>query len=116
MPIKIHPRGFEFAQSLIKEGKVDHQYGQGKESQHGVTPADTDKYLENHSIHDYGLWFLGINTHAQEGSINQYLYPYGDFEKIHRALVEKIIKQAHKDHHADIVHAAQELLDHIDKK
>lgn len=116
MSIKLHTKALEHARQLVHENKVDHQYGQGKESMHGIAPQDALKYLTDHSAHDYGLWFLGMNTHAPENSPEHYLYPIGDFKVLHRALVEKVAKQALKDHHHEIAQAAEELLKKIDKK
>lgn len=116
MAIKLNTKALDFAHELMKTHKVDHHYGQGKESMHGITQPETHEYLKNHTDHEYGLWFLGINTSAAQNSPEQYLYPYGDFQVIHRALVEKISKQAFKDHHHEIAQAAEELLKRIDKK
>src|SRR5260221_8729468 len=116
MPIKLNPKSVEFAKQLIKDGKFDGNHG--NQCKKNSTPEEVQRFLEDHTYHEYGNWFLGMNTRAPQEQQDHYVYPHG---KLNHAIVCRAIlldtqKAAFADHHKDIAQAAQDLIDLIDKK
>lgn len=105
MALKLNPQAIERAQYIIKAGEIDHT---------GVdflpTQDDIAKFLETHTMEEYGQWFLAIDTEAPENIKDRYLYPYGDFNIVHKQALEHIAKEAP----AEIAQAAQQLISLID--
>ncbi len=116
MSIKLNPKAFEFAQQLIKEGKFES--GSGNQCKKEATIEEVQRYLEDHTFHEYGMWFLGMNTRAPQEQTDHWIYSHGklNHDIVCRAILINTHKAAAADHHPDIAHAAQHLIDLIDKK
>lgn len=115
MSIKLNKAGYDHAAALIKHGfEVEHDVHNWDE----VKPDrdDKSKYINTHDLDEYGLWFLGIDTNADQKSIDKYCYPYGDFNVVQKSGILAAEKEAAKHNHAEIHKAAQELLAHMKKK
>jgi hypothetical protein len=100
MAIKLNKSAFENAQKLIKAGEVEHGT-KWSWAEHQATNDEINKFLTTHSIKEYGLWFLAIDTAVPENDKSHYQLPYGDLRIVHRnALVEAkrhIAKQGNKE-------------------
>ena len=114
MAIKLNKAAYDHAVEIIKNGlEVEHDVSNWKE----VKPdADEEtRYLNTHSLDEYGLWFLGINTDAPQDSKERFLYPYGDFSVLHKSGLIAAEQEAGNKHHHDIKSAAQKLLEMVKK-
>ena len=113
MAIKLNQEGLKWAQNRIKKGEVDSFPGSWKA--HKASKDETDKYLETHDIHEYGQWFLGLNTEVPENSKQHYVFPHGDLKMVHTDALEEDIKAAQAQGIKEVADAAQRLLDMVDK-
>ena len=112
MAVKLNKAGFEHAESLIKNGlEVDCAANDWSE-----TKPDADdelKYLESHSLDEYGLWFLGLDTEIAPTNQTKFLYPIGDFNLVQESALMAAVDEAKKNGHHDIAEAADKLLSKI---
>lgn len=107
MSVKLNKAALDHAESMIKNGlEVEHDSGNWNEVK--PTPDEHVRFLNTHSLDEYGLWFLGINSDADQNSKDKYLYPYGDFSVLHKSALVAIEQQAAKDHEIKV--AVQKLL------
>lgn len=114
MSIKLNSAGYEYAVSIIKNGlEVEHDSTNWDEVK--PTLDDQVRHLNTHTLDEYGLWFLGIDTDADQASQSKYVYPHGDFKVLHKSALIIAEKQATNDHQHEIKSAAQKLLNMINK-
>lgn len=112
MKLKLNPEAFEYARYLISQGNVNCQ----QENWHAnkPTPEQEDLYLQDHSLHDYGNWFLAINTIEDDNTKKHFEFPIGNFKDIYRSGIIAAKERAARYKHFDIEQAAAKLLDIID--
>ncbi|MBY0109589.1 MAG: hypothetical protein K2X90_00560 [Candidatus Babeliaceae bacterium] len=109
MTIKINKEGYEHALEIIKNGlEVEHETSNWKEIKPDVN--EMAQFLNTHSLKEYGLWFLGIDTDADQNSKDKYVYPYGDFSVLHKSGLIAAEQEAGNKHNHEIKSAAQKLL------
>ncbi len=108
MAIKLNRDGFLYAQNRISSGDVDTLRGLWKD--HKATEDEVDKFLETHSMYEYGQWFLGVDTDIPENSKEHYVLPYGDLKMVHKDGVEAVEHEAEQKGYKDIAQAAHTLL------
>jgi hypothetical protein len=86
MTVVLNEQSYEYATSLIKDGKVvlDEQ---GDWSKHHPTVSKQNQFIHDHGLHEYGKWCLGLDESETESSKNRYLFLYGDFDSLHRCAV-----------------------------
>jgi hypothetical protein len=85
-------------------------------SEHAPSADDGNEFIEKHGMAEYARWFLGEDTDATEGTKGRFLFPYGDFKKVHRCAVISGESRAGQYDHPSIEKALKELLEQIDKK
>lgn len=64
-----------------------------------------------HTLDEYGTWFLGINTDADQKDKSKFDYPFGDLQVLHKSALVAGEKIAKIKHHEDIKKAVHELLE-----
>lgn len=115
MAIKLNQAAFDHAKSLIEGGlEVNREAGNWGEA--APTRDETDKFVENHYMSEYGLWFLGIDTDVKEESLQKYEYPTGDLKIIYKSALVDSLEKARKNNHKDVVEAVEKLIKLIDQK
>ncbi len=115
MAIKLHKAGYEHAKELIEGGlEVDHESGNWQG--HKPTDDEIDKFIENHYLPEYGLWFLGIDTDYIKNDKNKYMYPHGNLGIVHISALKLAASEAARKGHKDIEKAALELIELISKQ
>lgn len=115
MAIILNQAGLLQARQFIeKKLEVDHSSNNWKE--HKATQDDEAKFLNTHSLEEYGAWFLGIDTDKDKNSKEHYVYPYGDFNILFKSALIDIEHHANQQHHKEVVHAVRELLALLTKK
>ena len=114
MAIKFNKEAYDHAVRLI-EGKLE--VNTGNDNWQDIKPTLTEEveFLDAHTLHEYGLWFLGINTEADPESKNKYEYPYGDLKIVHESALLASLEKAEKHNHHEIKKHIQELLDMIEE-
>lgn len=114
MNVKLNKTAFDHAVELIKNKlEVEHD----KNGWDNAKPTDNDqvRFLDTHSLQEYGNWFLGIDSDADEKNPGKYLYPFGDLQVIHVSALLDSKKQAEKHGHHEIIKAINQLLELIEK-
>ncbi len=115
MTIKLNQAALSNARGLLRRGQVvDDERDDW--SEHAPSTGQANAFIEQHGIAEYAKWHLGEDTDATEGTKGRHLFPYGDFEKVHRCAVISGESRAGQYHHASIEKACQELLASIDRK
>jgi hypothetical protein len=112
MPIYTRHDAVEYARELIKDGKyvVDSDWSESQPS-----AEDENRFLEKHSWEDYRKWFLGKDTEDNKDTKGRYMFPYGDFKKVHRSGVIAAKQRAAQNDYNTVEKAADELLQLIDE-
>ncbi len=112
MAIKLHKPGYEKAETMIRKGV---EVNTISNNWHEVKPDADDAlhYLKAHSLDEYGLWFLGIDTAKPANDSTKFVYPYGDFEIVQQSGIMAAEEQAKKSGNTEIAAAAHELLKKI---
>lgn len=114
MAVKLHKAGYEHALKLITGGlEVEPDHGNWDEVQ--PTQDEIVKYLDTHSLKEYGLWFLGVDTSKAEKDPAHYVYPYGDLKVVHESALIIAEEDAMDKDLTDIEQAAGVLLDMIEQ-
>lgn len=111
MAVILNKKAFEHAKHLISSGEVQHDAANWESVK--ATLDEEVRYLNTHTMEEYGLWFLGINTGIAETSRHRYEFPYGDFSIVHRSGLEAIVRRAAQNGHKEIEAAAKQLLELI---
>lgn len=110
--LAFHKEAFEYAKGQIKAGNVDCSEHNWSENQ--PTPETEDMYLTDHSLDQYGKWFLGIHKETPPDVKEHFEFPLGNLNKIYRSGVVATKQRAAQFKHTEIEEAAAELLDLID--
>jgi len=109
MAVKLHKAGFDHAMAMIQDGlEVEHDSNNWLQVQ--PTRDEIVHYLDTHTLEEYGLWFLGIDTDVDSKSSDKFKYPYGDFSVLHQSGLVAIEKDATMANNHDVKAAAQKLL------
>ena len=106
---KLNSKGYDNALALVKAGKVD-------TGDWDFTTADGNELLGDDNWDNYGKWFLGIDTGADEETKGYYGYPYGKDEKVYRKALIAIRQYSGRFNLDDIFDAAGKLIDIIDEE
>jgi hypothetical protein len=77
---------------------------------------DGNAEIEKHGYEGYAAWHLAIDPDASEETKGRYKFPYGDFSKVNRAALIHAKQRAAQNDHSEIEKAADELLQHLDRK
>lgn len=112
MSIKLHKAGYEHALKLIANGlEVEPDQGNWDEVQ--PTQDEIIRFLDTHSLNEYGLWFLGVDTSRAEKDPTRFVYPYGDLKVIHESALIEAEQDAMDKDFTEIEEAAGTLLDMV---
>src|SRR5262245_50028248 len=115
MAVKLNKAGFDRAMSIIRNGlEVEHDSNNWE----AVKPSKDQmvKFLNTHSLEEYGQWFLGIKSEVDAKDSSKYVYPWGDFSVLHKSALMATDKQAAQNNDSEIKSAVQKLLEMISKQ
>jgi len=114
MAVVLNEQSYEHATNLIKDRKIVlDQIGDW--SRHQPTVAKENQFIHDHGLHEYGKWHLGIDESETEISKERYLFPYGDFDNIHRCAVLAAESRASQYKYLTIKWAAAHLHELLDE-
>ena len=113
--MRLNNRAYEHAQKLVADGKVVLD-GRDDWSEHQPSAQDENRYIEEHGIHAYARWYLGIEEDQSEDNKGRYKFPYGDFENVHRCGVLSAESRAGQYKHFAIERAAAHLHGMLDAR
>jgi hypothetical protein len=108
MAVKLSKRSYEYAQQLVRDGKVvlDER---DDWSEHQPSASAENEFIEAHGLNEFAKWHLGIDDEANPKTKGAYKYPYGDFENVHRCAVLSAESRAGQRDHAEIERAVAHL-------
>jgi hypothetical protein len=113
MAVTLNKHAYDFAQALIRAGKVVKD-DRDDWSEHQPATAQENAFIEKHGYAEYANWHLGLDDSHGEETKARYRYPYGDFEKVHRCGVISAEVRAAQNDASDIEKAAAHLHELID--
>lgn len=112
MSVSVNHAGVAHARSLIRSGKV-----KNSESWSGPSADKENEYLKNHSISEYGKWFLAIDSEVPSDTKGHYKFPYSDnFEDADIKGLKAAKSRAAQQGYTGIEKAADSLIGHNEKK
>jgi hypothetical protein len=83
MAVKLNSTAFDYAKSLIKDGKFVFDE-RDDWSEHQPSAEEENRFIEEHGFDEYAKWYLGIDDEQDEDNKGRYKFPYGNFERVHR--------------------------------
>ena len=114
MTTKLNENSYAFAQDLVKNGRAVRDQ-LDERSEHQPSTRQENEFIEANGWDQYANWHLGIDDEAREQTKARYMYPYGDFENVHRCGLIAAEVRAARLEHKDIEDAAIKLRDLIDQ-
>jgi hypothetical protein len=108
MAAKLNAKGFDHAKALVAQRRVvvdDRDLW----SEHQPSTEAGNRFIAEHGIAEYGNWHLGIDPKQGKEAKGHYLFPYGDFEDVHRCGVLAVESRAGQYNYRDIRDAAAHL-------
>jgi hypothetical protein len=109
----VNKEGVAKARKLIDAGKYDDE----SEWSDAAPSADQENdEIDAHGYDGYGEWHLAVDTDASEETKGRFRFPYGDFTKVNRAGLIHAKQRASQNDHDEIVKAADDLLEQLDRK
>ncbi|HEY4224814.1 MAG TPA: hypothetical protein VGM70_03285 [Pseudolysinimonas sp.] len=115
MTVRLNREGLTHANGLLRRGEfVDDERDAWSED--APSAEDENSFIDTNGMAEFAKWHLGEDTDATEGTKGRYLFPYGDFSKLHRCAVISGESRAGQYGHTQIEKALKELLSGIDKK
>jgi hypothetical protein len=115
MTVKLNEKALSHAHGLLRRNEITHDE-RDDWSKHAPSTDQNNRFIEEHGMAEYAKWHLGEDTDETEGTRGRYLFPYGDFKKLHRCAVISGESRAGQYKHASVEKALKELLTAIDKK
>lgn len=113
MSVTVNKDALKHAKQLLRDGKVVRD----EHDDWSEDAPSTDKrnsFLDRHGWDAYALWFLGEDDAENRHTKARYLFPYGDFVRLHRCAVISAESRAGQYHHGAVERVLKELLDAID--
>jgi hypothetical protein len=101
------------ARKLIDDGKYDDKT---EWSEAAPNADDANKDIDRSGFDEFAHWHLAIDPDASEGTKGSVAFPYGDFSTVNRAALIHAKQRASQNGHEEIEKAADDLLQHLDKK
>lgn len=115
MTVRLNDDGYTHARGLLRRGEITHDE-RDDWSEHAPTAEQENRFIDEHGIAEFAKWHLGEDPEKTPGTKGRYLFPYGDFTKLHRCAVISGESRAAQYDHASIEKAFKDLLEGIDKK
>jgi len=111
--ISVNPAALEFAQQLIREGRVRFDQKRAwKRDQPSI--AQENDFIRAYGLEEYSKWHLGIDNGHHSGSKAHYKFPLGDFNAVHRCGLLAVKARAHEYGYTEIEAAAVRLVETLE--
>jgi hypothetical protein len=115
MTVELNEKALTHARGLLRRNDITHDE-RDDWSEHAPSTDQENAFIDKEGMAEYAKWHLGEDTDKTEGTKGRYLFPYGDFKKLHRCAVISGESRAGQYDHNDIREALGDLLESIDKK
>ncbi|MBB4658274.1 hypothetical protein [Parvularcula dongshanensis] len=110
MSVKLNQKALDHARDLIK---ANHYVKASDWSEAAPTAARENEKIERDGYEGYAKWFLAEKTEENEGTKGRYMFPYGDFSRVHRSGLAAAKQRAGEWGYDDVLKAADELMEMI---
>ena len=108
----LNKKGYAHAKKLINAGQVN------KAARWSFSASDGNKLLgaDGDDWANYGKWFMFIDNDEDADTKGHYKFPFGKNGEVYRKAIIAIKQRASQFDYSDVLEAATELLDLIDKE
>jgi len=113
MTVQVNRDAVSHANGLIRRGDVVRDERDAW-SEDAPSAEDGNAFIEKHGMAEYAKWHLAEDTEKTEGTKGRYLFPYGDFRKVHRCALISGESRAGQYDHTTVETAIKKLLASID--
>jgi len=113
MTVQVNRDAVSHANGLIRRGDVVRDERDAW-SEDAPSAEDGNAFIEKHGMAEYAKWHLAEDTEKTEGTKGRYLFPYGDFRKVHRCALISGESRAGQYDHTTVENAIKKLLASID--
>ena len=79
--MKLNESGYEHARKLVEDGHVVVD-DRDEWSEHQPSSADENHFIDEHGIHEFAKWHLGVDDTKPVDTKGRYAFPYGDFDLV----------------------------------
>ena len=84
MSIELNQPALRHARALIREGKVVRDE-RDDWSEAAPTAKEENAFIEREGWTEYSHWHLGVDRSEDRETKQAYSFPFGDFQRVHRA-------------------------------
>jgi hypothetical protein len=112
MVVKLNHDAVSHARGLIRKGDVVRDE-RDDWSEDAPSADDGNAFIEKHGMAEYARWHLAEDTEKTDGTKGRYLFPYGDFHKVHRCALISGESRAGQYSYASVEKAIQDLLESV---
>jgi len=113
MTVQVNRDAVAHANGLIRTGDVVRDERDAW-SEDAPSAEDGNAFIEKHGMAEYAKWHLAEDTEKTEGTKGRYLFPYGDFRKVHRCALISGESRAGQYDHTTVENAIKKPLASID--
>lgn len=113
MTVQLNHDAVSHASGLIQRGEVVRDERDAW-SDDAPSADDGNALIEKHGMAEYAKWHLAEDTEKTDGTKGRYLFPYGDFRKVHRCALISGESRAGQYDHTTVENAIKKLLASID--
>ena len=114
MTVQLNKEALAHARGLIRRGDVVHDE-RDDWSDDAPSTDESNTFIDKEGMAEYAKWHLGEDTSEKPENKGRYLFPYGDFAKVHRCAVISGESRAGQHKHGSVEDAMKALLQLIDK-
>jgi len=115
MVVRLNRDAVSHAENLVRRGDVVHDERDAW-SEDAPSTEQANAFIEKHGMGEFAKWHLAEDTDETDGTKGRYLFPYGDFTKVHRCALISGESRAGQYDHATVEQAIKKLLKSVDKK
>ena len=114
MTVRLNRTAVQFAQRVIGNGKAVWDE-RDDWSEHQPSTRRENTFIRAHGFGEYAKWHLGFDDNEPDDTKEHYMFPYGDFEFVHRCGLLAAESRAGQYKHTAIEAAAARLLGMLEK-
>ena len=115
MAIELNEPALRNARALVRAGKVVKDE-RDDWSEAAPTADEENAFIEREGWTEYSHWHMGIDKSENRETKRAYIFPFGDFRKVHRSGVISGESRAGQYDHTEIRDALKGLLELIDSE
>ena len=110
MPVHVNKAGRKHARHLIDNDLYvkDSDWSDAQPSR-----EEENDFIERNGWDEFAKWFLAENTDENKETKGRYMFPYGDFRRVHRSGLIAAKQRAGEWDYDDVEKLADELLDDV---